>query len=297
MKSITYYITLFVIRLKGIKKEFSKDPIDYIKLRREDICSPKLKGVQSKQFNILDTLLTEVKPAQTNGFLLLFCHGGAFVSGPSKHHWDSIKKIVLKTSCSVWMIDYPKAPENKIDVISKNIDAVYSKALDEFDANRIILLGDSVGGTLVTNLVQRVLIKGMSIPLGLILISPVMDSTMSNPAIDDLDKDDPMLSKKGVLSAKKMCTIANDLSDPRLSPINGSFKGFPNTLLFIAENDITKPDQERAVQLMNDNNIDVTVVVGDKMPHIWPLLPVIKEGKHAMSVVISYILQSIDREK
>ncbi|WP_103864259.1 alpha/beta hydrolase fold domain-containing protein [Aquimarina sp. I32.4] len=297
MKSITYYIALFVIRLKGIKKEFSKDPIDYAKLRREDVCNPKLGRLQSKKFSILDTLLTEVKPAQPNGFLLLFCHGGAFVSGPSKHHWDSIKQIISKTSCSVWMIDYPKAPENKIDVISKNIDAVYSKALDEFDKNKIILLGDSAGGTLVTNLVQRMVIKGMPIPIGLILISPVMDSTMSNPAIDDLDKDDPMLSKKGVLSAKKMCAFDNDLSDARLSPINGGFKGFPKTLLFIAENDITKPDQERAVQLMNDNNIDVTVIVGDRMPHIWPLLPVIKEGKQAMSVLISYILQSIDREK
>ncbi len=40
-QSLTYYITLFVIRFKGLKKTFSKDPIDFQKIRKEDVYYPK----------------------------------------------------------------------------------------------------------------------------------------------------------------------------------------------------------------------------------------------------------------
>lgn len=32
MKSITYYILLIIIKIKGIKKTYSKSPIDYLAL-------------------------------------------------------------------------------------------------------------------------------------------------------------------------------------------------------------------------------------------------------------------------
>ena len=66
------------------------------------------------------------------------------------------------------------------------------------------------------------------------LVSPVMDATMSNPQIDKIDKIDPMLSKTGVLSAKKMCAENNDLKNVMISPINGSFDEFPQTIFIFS---------------------------------------------------------------
>lgn len=40
-QSLTYYITLLVIKLRGLKKDFSKYPIDFKKIRKEDIHYPK----------------------------------------------------------------------------------------------------------------------------------------------------------------------------------------------------------------------------------------------------------------
>jgi len=72
--------------------------------------------------------------------------------------------------------------------------------------------------------------------------------TMVNPEIEKIDGNDPMLSKMGVLSAKKMCAENNDLKNVMISPLYGSFEKFPKTILFLAENDITYPDQQLAVQ-------------------------------------------------
>lgn len=291
-QSLTYYITLLVIKLKGIKKDFSKDPIDVKKIRKEDIHNPKRKFFKHNQisfFNILNTSITEVTKNKKSDNLLIFIHGGAFISGPAKHHWDVMKKIVNQTSYTVWMCDYPKAPENKITDISKNIDLVYNTALENYQAKQITLIGDSAGGTLVTALTQRLIQKNIKLPFRIILISPVMDATMSNPNIDKVDKIDPMLSKVGVHSAKKMCVENNDLKNVMISPIIGSFQHFPNTVLFLAENDITYPDQQLAVQKLIKANITIKVIKGRNMPHIWPFLPVMKEAKKALNEIINIL--------
>jgi len=289
-QSLTYYITLLVIKLKGVKKDFGKDPIDFKKIRREDIHHPKgnfLTQNQIHNFKILNTSITEVKRNKTSNDLLIFIHGGAFISGPSKHHWDTIQEIVKQTNHTVWMCDYPKAPENKILEISKNIDLIYNTALKKYQAKQITLIGDSAGGTLVTALTQRLIKKNIELPLRIILVSPVMDATMSNPQIDEIDNIDPMLSKIGVLSAKKMCAENNDLKNSMISPINGSFDKFPDTVLFLAENDITYPDQQLTVQKLIKAKANIEVIEGKKMPHIWPFLPVMKEAKTALKQIIN----------
>lgn len=288
-QSLTYYITLFVIKLKGIKKDFSKDPIDYKKIRREDIHHPKgkiIKQNQIKNFKILNTSITEVKRNNTSHDLLIFIHGGAFISGPVKHHWDTIQEIVKQTNKTVWLCDYPKAPESKILEISNNIDLVYNKALEKYQAKQIILIGDSAGGTLVTALTQRLVQNKIELPLKIILVSPVMDSTMSNSEIDKIDKIDPILSKTGVLSAKKMCVENDDLKNVMISPINGSFNGFPSTILFLGGHDIAYPDQQLAVQKLIKAKVNIEVIDEKNMPHIWPFLPVMKEAKTALKKII-----------
>lgn len=291
-QSLSYYITLLVIKLKGIKKKFSQDPIDYKQIRKEDIHHPKeafYRKSNVARFSILKTQITEIQQNETNTKLLLFIHGGAFISGPAKHHWDTIKEIVKQTNHNVWMCDYPKAPENKIQEISENIDLVYKTALEKYSSKQITLIGDSVGGTLVTALIQRLIEKNSELPNKIILVSPVMDATMSNPQIVKIEAIDPMLSKKGVLSAKKMCATNNDLNNVMLSPINGSFEGFPNTILFLAENDITYPDQKIVVQKLIDAKNTIEVIEGKNMPHIWPYLPVMKEAKIALKQIIAQL--------
>lgn len=292
MQSFSYYIIKLILKLKGIKKDFSQDPIDYKKIRKEDIHHPKGKFFKQKgvrKFEVSNTLITEIKKTDTTNKLLIFIHGGAFICGPAQHHWDSLKEIVTHTNSTAWMCDYPKAPEHKILELSKNIDEVYDAALKIYSSDQIILIGDSAGGTLITALTQRLIQKGIDLPNKIILVSPVMDASMTNSKIAEIDKIDPMLSKVGVLSAKKMCAGLDNLGNAMISPLNGSFIGFPTTILFIAEHDITYPDQLLAIKKMKDAKVNLEVVKGINMPHIWLFLPVMKEAKSALKLLIDKI--------
>lgn len=291
-QSLTYHLTLWVLKLKGLKKIFSQDPIDYHKLRKEDVLSPKgmfFKEHITHTFKVLNTTVTQVTTNTKSNKLLIFIHGGAFISGPGQHHWDTIKSIIKQTDYTIWLCEYPKAPEHKITEISNNIDAVYQNALQQYEPQNIRLIGDSVGGTLLTALMHRVIANNMAIPQQIILVCPVMDATLSNPQIDAIDKKDPMLSKTGILSAKKMCAENEDLTNINISPIHGSFDQFPETILFAGENDIMYPDQKILIDKLKETAIKTTIVIGENMPHIWPFLPVMKEAKLALSQIIKIL--------
>lgn len=293
--SLSYYLTIAVIKLKGIKRSFGNDPIDYKKLRKEDVFLPNnsfFKRHTLNKYQVLSSTIIEVGTKKEADSLVLFIHGGAFVSGPAKHHWDAIKTIVKQTSHTVWLCRYPKAPEYDILQISKNIDALYSLALEKYSASKIYIIGDSVGGTLATALIQRLIALKKELPKKILLISPVMDASMSNPAIQSLEEINPMLSIQGVVSAKKMCAGFMDLKAPIISPIYGSFDQFPSTLIFMAQHDIMYPNQKIALSKLLKAKVDVKSIEGKRMPHIWPLLPFMKEAKIALQEITKALKDS-----
>ncbi len=286
-KSITYHITLFVMKLMGVKKLFSQAPINYLKLRKGDVFVPKGKFYKSNRiskFSVLKTQITQMNQDLASDKLLIYIHGGAFISGPTQLHWDSLKTISKNTQHNIWMCNYPKAPEHKIDEISANIDAVYQHALATYKNANIIIMGDSVGGTLTIALTQRLIQNVVPLPAKIILVSPVLDATFSNPEIDTIEKTDPVLSKKGIVSAKKMCS--ENLMDPRISPVYGNFESFPPTYLYAAANDIAYPDELIFAEKMKAAQSPISVTIGKEMPHIWPLLPIMREAKLALNEII-----------
>ncbi|WP_412476251.1 alpha/beta hydrolase [Flavobacterium sp. TBRC 19031] len=287
MNRLRYIILLYILKIKGIKKAFEQSPINYQGLRKNDVYVPKNKYFKdsiTKTFTISNSTITEIN--QNSDELILFIHGGAFISGPAQHHWNTIEKIAKKVNKTIWLCNYPKAPEHKLNEISDNIDSVYNLASLKFEPEKISIIADSVGATLTVTLVQRLVINKLSPPSKIFLISPVMDCSMENLEIDNIEHKDPMLSKKGVMSANSMCSNNGNLKNPLMSPIFGTFDKFPLTYLFMAENDITFPDQIIFSKKLKEFEVKSIIIKGENMPHIWPLLPLMRESKTALNLII-----------
>lgn len=289
-KSLTYYLVLFVLKIKGIKNLFSQDPINYQLLRKDDIHIPKQNFFPKNSFTtfqLMDSRITEIKGNSKK--LIIYIHGGAFIIGPSKHHWNTIKTLSKSTNYNIWLCDYPKAPENKITTINENIDFVYETAVKDKHIDEIVLIGDSAGATLILTLIQRKIKLNIYLPTKIILISPVLDASLENSEITKLDKSDPMLASKGLLSALRMCIEDGNLKNTSISPLFGTFEGFPITYLFIAENDVTFPDQLVLCHKLKELEVEHYVEIGKGMPHIWPLLPVMDESRKSLNRIIEIL--------
>ncbi len=235
-------------------------------------------------------MVTEIFPKGiASKKVILYFHGGALVYGPTQLHWNTISRIIKKTNTKAFLVDYPKAPEHQIREVNDEIDGIYNYLLTIYPPDNIIVMGDSAGATLAILLIQRLIKKGLPLPRATILISPVLDCSMSNPAIIAIDKVDIMLSRKGVLSAKRMSAGNMDLQSEEISPLFGSFKGFVPTYLFTATCDVMHADAKLFVGKLQKENVQIEVIVGEGMPHVWPLLPLMSESKVALKKVSEII--------
>ena len=288
-KSFSYYLVLAILKLKNVKKIYKSNPIDIQAVRKDDIKSPKdpfYSGNNVLKFSLSQTNITAINNPNSQK-LILYLPGGAYVSGPAKHHWDTIKTIYKSTHQNIWVLDYPKAPKYKIEQIQDSILKVYKKALSQYNPHKIVIMGDSAGASLALCLKQLLINHNLSLPIKTIAICPVIDPTMTNPNIKPLEKSDPILAINGVLSAKKMC--AKDLSSPLIAPQSLPLTTFKDTVFFLAQNDIMYPDAIKLTNQLKQQNINHQVIIGQGMPHIWPILPIMSESKKAIKQIIAHL--------
>ncbi len=294
--SFGYFLVKLVLKLKGEKRSWSQDPIDYQTKRKQDVHNVNRRLVLGCSFEskeIKQTKVTMITPKNVvTDVLLLYCHGGAFVYGPTKENWIALAKIAKKSGSKAWMIDYPKAPEYTITTITENIYSTYLEATQKYDPSKIILMGDSAGGSLILTLAQRLVKENKKMPNCLIPITPVVDASVSNMKIPEVDLIDPILSINGVRSANIMCVGDLPLKDPLISPLYANLKGLPPIHLFMATDDILTPDQEIMIEEVRAVNGEINVIIGQGLPHVWPILPFMSEARQGLNEIVAIIKEA-----
>jgi acetyl esterase/lipase len=95
-------------------------------------------------------------------------------------------------------------------------------------------MGDSAGGGFALALAQALLEKELPQPGNIILISPWLDITMTNPEIPAFEEKDPMLAVYGLAEIGKVYAGNTDPGHYMLSPINGPVVGLAPITLFMA---------------------------------------------------------------
>jgi len=298
MRSFRRQIVLWITKLKGLKKAFSGNPIHYKKLRKDDRKVPlslTLAGNETSVRTIGQCKITEIIPkglhSEEDEHLLIYFHGGAFVSGPTDLYWLGLSRMVKNTKTRAWLVDYPKAPEHQAEAINAEVDEVFTEAISLYQPSKIVLIGDSAGGNLAFTLIQRLLKKKAELPVLVVGISPLVDLSLTHPEIAEIDTKDPILSYNGVLSSNQMFAGELELTDSSVSPLYGELEGFPPVMLFVAERDILAPDARILAQRLQDAGVDVEVFEGKDLFHIWPMFAILQESSEALEQIEARILQ------
>jgi acetyl esterase len=170
---------------------------------------------------------------------ILYFHGGGWVIGSLEAYDLPCRFFSARTGCAVVAVDYRLAPEHKFPaglddaVASFRWLAAQAPALG-IDPDRIVVAGDSAGGTLATVVAQQVRGEART-PCLQWLIYPATDlgaDTHSHASCGRgflLDRDD-MEWMRGL--------YLNDLSevaDPRVSPLRSpDLSGLPPALIITA---------------------------------------------------------------
>ncbi|MBA4056814.1 MAG: alpha/beta hydrolase, partial [Marivirga sp.] len=125
-------------------------------------------------------------------------------------------------------------------------------------------------------------------PEQIILLCPWLDITMNNPAIIQMDSEDPFLGIEGLKKAGKAYAGNSTMDHYLLSPVNGSLEGLARISLFIGSRDILVADARKLFRLAQSNDIDLNYREYKGMFHVWMLMN-FPESKRAAVEIIQLI--------
>lgn len=173
---------------------------------------------------------------------LLYLHGGGWARPIADPHWELIAKLVDLLDCSITVPMYPLSPERTARDTHAWLLSLYA---DRASAPDLTLMGDSSGGNLALSLAMRARDHGLPKPSRLVLLSPALDATVTDPAIDALDRLDPIVPARGLRTLTRMFAGGIDLRDPLVSPLFGTLDGLPPIALFTGTREILNADAHR----------------------------------------------------
>ncbi len=228
-----------------------------------------------------------------NSTVVLYIPGGGYLNPPLKYHWKLIDKLSSETDCTVVMPIYPKVPNVTCEESYEVMTAFYKDFASRKEIERIVIAGDSSGGGMALVLSQYVRDNHPDLlqPEDIILIAPWMDVSMENECICDYEPIDPMLELYGTKKIGEMWAGELDTHDPMVSPIYGSFENLGDMTIFVGTRDMLCPDCLKFSEILDEKNIEHTLVVEEGLDHPYPLFP-IPEAKEAQQMMIDIISEA-----
>jgi monoterpene epsilon-lactone hydrolase len=230
-----------------------------------------------------------IAPKETINKYFFFIHGGAYVSSYFPEHWVFFGRLIERTGRTVVTPDYPLAPEHQFEETTEMVYTALVNLIDKAGAQNVILIGDSAGEGMAFALSQKLRDEKGAQPSQIILLSPLLDMTKSNPEIVEVDKYDPILSVERSTACSKAYAGNEDPKNYLLSPIYGNIKNLAPIVLFTGTHDILFPDCKKLSQMAKKENINLTYCEYKDMLHVWLILPV-PEANEALDQLIDLLV-------
>jgi len=203
---------------------------------------------------------------------ILYLHGGGFIHDFAKQHWSYMTSLVEGTGATVIAPQYPLAPQH-------TWRDSYTPLL-ELGRDVDVVMGDSAGGNMALLIAQG--LTEVGIQRDAILISPLIDLTLSSAKTAEYDAVDPWLASDGILHAG--AAWAGDDDPQEVSAMFGSFEGLGRVLVFTGTRDTLHPQARQLARRMPS----ATIVSERDLVHVYPLLP-IPEAARALSIVENFL--------
>ena len=176
---------------------------------------------------------------------------------------------------SVAHLEYRLLPEHSIlDAIEDTVTLYRALLRDGISPSRMIIMGDSAGGGLSLITIQTLLARGLPMPRGIVPISPFADVRLKQDSFKrnrftDLMVNDAILKFTVHLICNSGIKLAPD--DPRISPLLGSFEGFPPMYITVSTDEMLEDISRELASKAQTAGVDVTLEIGQYLQHDYPL--------------------------
>ncbi len=232
---------------------------------------PGRSGTLKSQVTVDGLSIEVITPEQatSDSGVILYLHGGAFCLGAPATHRSITTHLAVNAGMSVWVPDYRLAPEHPYPAALDDAESSYHALLKQgYSADQIVIAGDSAGGSLAIALGLRLRDQGALLPAGLLLLSPVTDSTLSGTTLKTHQRKDPMI-RLGWLQQGLGWYASQDASVHQ--PLEQNLRGLPPMLIQVGDQEILRSDSTRLAEHATQCGVDCKLEIYSGRWHVFQL--------------------------
>jgi len=232
-----------------------------------------------------DVLVTEVTaggvpahwlaaPGTDTGRVLLFLHGGGYELGSVRSDGELAARLGRASGMRVLFPEYRLAPEHPFPAAIDDVVAAWRwlRTGQGLSVPSIAVAGDSAGGGLAVALLVAARDAGEALPAAAALMSPTVDLTSSGASMTERDGQDPVSTPAMLRQFAADYLAGADPKTPLASPLFASLAGLPPLLIQVGTADLLLSDSERLATAAAEAGTDVTLQIGEGLPHVYQLL-------------------------
>src|ERR1700728_696809 len=213
-------------------------------------------------------------PGTHAGRVLIFLHGGGFEFGSVRSDGELAARLGRAAGMRVLFPEYRLAPEHHFPAAIDDVVAAWRwlRGDQGVSARSIAVAGDSAGGGLAMALLVATRDAGEALPAAAALMSPTVDLTSSGASMTDRADQDPISTPAMLRQFAADYLAGADPKTPLASPLFASLAGPPPLLIQVGTADLLFSDAQRLAAAADQAGVDVTLEIGEGLPHVYQLL-------------------------
>jgi acetyl esterase/lipase len=211
-------------------------------------------------------------PHARTDHVILYLHGGGYVSGSPRTHRALMGHLSRHTRARILALDYRLAPEHVFPSALEDAWAAYWWLLQQdIPPARIVVAGDSAGGGLTLALLLALREAGAPLPAGAICFSPWADLALTGASLHKNSATD-YINAQVLRATAEMYLGGHDPRDPLASPLYADLHGLPPLLVQVGSAELLYDDGRRLAQRARRAGVDVHFEAYTGMVHVWQFM-------------------------
>ena len=233
-------------------------------------------------------------PGADTARVLLFLHGGGYEFGSLRSDGELAARLGRASGMRVLFPEYRLAPEHPFPTAIDDVLAAWRwlRTDQGLSARSIAVAGDSAGGGLAVALLVATRDAGEALPAAAALMSPTVDLTSSGASMTERADQDPISTPAMLRRFAADYLAGADPKTPLASPLFAALSGLPPLLIQVGTADLLLSDSERLATASAEAGVDVTLEIGEGLPHVYQLLLGTAEAARATEQIGKFLRAS-----
>jgi acetyl esterase/lipase len=240
-----------------------------------------------------------VLPADGNRRVVLYLHGGAFLTCGANSHYRVVNAISRYADSPVLVVNYRLIPKHSVGMALDDCYDGYRWLRERgYDPEQIVLAGDSAGGYLALALAQR-LQRENEEPAALVAISPLLQLAKEPKQAHPNIKVDAMFAAKAfdalvaLVARAAAKNVVDGEPEPIYEPLDHVEPGLPRTLIHVSGSEVLLHDARLAARRLAANGVPTEVRVWPGQIHDFQLAaPIVREATRSLRQIGDYIREA-----